>query len=194
MATRTAKKPRMGLDWHNNNLARRSRYLYISLPSLHDYDVKRPIFTFYWGRKNKKRMSDLLFVHVFMTKPEIITFTFCTNIFRLSERKALQEFSEHFASQTAIKRPHRKYRLAIFFFRWLSLSFILKQKLPFSNCLAVLKNLSDNLFCHISNAPSSVIVCSEKSFIVAQLKTHFRQSNCFSSKSNLRNVLKLSEL
>ena len=40
-------KKAMGLDWHNNNLARRSRYLYISLPSLHDYDVKRPIFTFY---------------------------------------------------------------------------------------------------------------------------------------------------
>ena len=40
---------------------------------------------------------------------------------------------------------------------------------------------------------SSVIVCSEKSFIVAQLKTHFSQSNCFSSKSNLLLVLELSE-
>ena len=40
-------KKAIGLDWHNNNFARRSRYLYISLPSLHDYDVKRPIFTFY---------------------------------------------------------------------------------------------------------------------------------------------------
>ena len=116
MATRTAKKPRMGLDWYNNNFARRSRYLYISLPSLHNYGVKRPIFTFYWGRKHKKGMSDPLFVHVFMTKPEIVTFTFCTNIFRLSGiRKALQEFYEHFASQTAIKRPHRKYRLGNFF-------------------------------------------------------------------------------
>ena len=45
----------------------------------------------------------------------IITFTFCTNIFRLSGRKVLQEFPEHFASQTAIKRPHRKYRLGNFF-------------------------------------------------------------------------------
>ena len=74
-------KKAMGLDWHNNNFARRSRYLYISLPSLHDDNVQLPIFTFYWGRKHKKEMSDPLFVHVFMTKSEINTFTFCTNIF-----------------------------------------------------------------------------------------------------------------
>ena len=29
----------------NNNFARASRFLYISLPSLHDYDVKLPNFT-----------------------------------------------------------------------------------------------------------------------------------------------------
>ena len=108
-------KKAMGLDSHNNNFARRSRYLYISLPSLHDYNVQLPIFTFYWGPRHKKEMSDPLFVHVFMTKPEIITFTFCTNIFRLKGRKALQEFSEHFASQTAINQPHRKYWLGNFF-------------------------------------------------------------------------------
>ena len=28
-------------------------FLYISFPSLHDYDVKMPIFTFCWGRKHK---------------------------------------------------------------------------------------------------------------------------------------------
>ena len=40
-------KKAMGLDSHNNNLAHRSRYLYISLPSLHDDNVQLPIFTFY---------------------------------------------------------------------------------------------------------------------------------------------------
>ena len=74
-------KKAMGFDWHNNNFARRSRYLYISLPSLHDSNVQLPIFMFCWGRKHKKEMSDPLFVHVFMTKSEINTFTFCTNIF-----------------------------------------------------------------------------------------------------------------
>ena len=33
-------KKAVGLDWQNNNFARASRILYISLPSLHDYDVK----------------------------------------------------------------------------------------------------------------------------------------------------------
>ena len=36
----------IGFDWHNN-FERRSRYLYMSLPSLHDYDVKLPIYMFY---------------------------------------------------------------------------------------------------------------------------------------------------
>ena len=71
----------IGFDWHNNNFERRSRYLYISLPSLHDYDVKLPIHMFYWGHKHSKGMLDPLFFHVFMTKSEINTFTFCTNIF-----------------------------------------------------------------------------------------------------------------
>ena len=34
-----------------NNFARASRFLYISLPSLHDYDVKMPNCKFYGGRK-----------------------------------------------------------------------------------------------------------------------------------------------
>ena len=39
-----------GLDWQNNNFARASRFLYISLSSLHDYNVKVPKFTFCrWG-------------------------------------------------------------------------------------------------------------------------------------------------
>ena len=75
-------------------------------------------------------MSDPLFVHVFMTKPEIIAFTFCTNIFRLSGREALQELSEHFASQTAIKRPHRKYRLGNFFLPMIKFKFYFETKTP----------------------------------------------------------------
>ena len=35
-------KKGIGLDWQNNNFARASRFLYISLPSLHDYDVELP--------------------------------------------------------------------------------------------------------------------------------------------------------
>ena len=35
----------------NNNFARASRFLYISFPFLHDYDVKIPNFAFYGGRK-----------------------------------------------------------------------------------------------------------------------------------------------
>ena len=75
-------------------------------------------------------MSDPLFVHVFITKPEIITFSFCTNIFRLGGRKALQEVSEHFASQTAIKRPHQKYRLGDFFFPAFKFKFYFETKTP----------------------------------------------------------------
>ena len=35
-----SRKKAIGLDWQNNNFTRASRFLYISLPSLHDYDVK----------------------------------------------------------------------------------------------------------------------------------------------------------
>ena len=46
-------KRAIGLDWQNNNFARASRLLYISLPSLHDYDVELLNFTFYGGREHK---------------------------------------------------------------------------------------------------------------------------------------------
>lgn len=39
-------KKAIGLDWKNNNFARASRVLYISLPSLNDYDVELLNFTF----------------------------------------------------------------------------------------------------------------------------------------------------
>jgi len=39
-------KKAIGLDWQNNNFERASRFLYISLPSLYDYNVKVPNFTF----------------------------------------------------------------------------------------------------------------------------------------------------
>ena len=43
-------KQSLALDWQNKNFARASRFLYISLPSLLDYDVKLLNFTFYGGR------------------------------------------------------------------------------------------------------------------------------------------------
>ena len=39
-------KKAIGLDKQNNNFARASRFLYISMPSLYDYNVKVPNFTF----------------------------------------------------------------------------------------------------------------------------------------------------
>ena len=48
---RESKKKSNSLTRQNNNFARASRFLYISLPSLHDYHVKMPNFTFYEGRK-----------------------------------------------------------------------------------------------------------------------------------------------
>ena len=39
-------KKAIGLDKQKNNFARASRFLYLSLPSLYDYNVKVPNFTF----------------------------------------------------------------------------------------------------------------------------------------------------
>ena len=44
----------IGLDKENNNFAREHAFLYISLPPLHDYNVKLPNFTFCRGREQKK--------------------------------------------------------------------------------------------------------------------------------------------
>ena len=38
-------------DWDENGMQPKIGSLYISLPLLHDYDVKMPYFTFYGGRK-----------------------------------------------------------------------------------------------------------------------------------------------
>ena len=48
---RESKKKSNSLTRQNKNFARASRFLYISLPSLHDYHVKMPNFTFHEGRK-----------------------------------------------------------------------------------------------------------------------------------------------
>ena len=48
-ATRTSKQQRFIKQ--NNKFARASRFLYISLPLLHNCDMKMPNFTFYGGRK-----------------------------------------------------------------------------------------------------------------------------------------------
>ena len=44
----------VALDWQNKNFADASRSLYISLPSLLDYDIKLLNFTFYGGRRHKQ--------------------------------------------------------------------------------------------------------------------------------------------
>ena len=46
-----SKNKAVGLHYHNNNFARDHAFLYISLPSLHDYNEKMPNFMFYGGRK-----------------------------------------------------------------------------------------------------------------------------------------------
>ena len=71
----------VGLDWQNNNLARASRFLYISLPSLYDYDVKIPSFTFCGGREHK---TTTLF---FFSSTPITSF-------RIQPQKKLQTFDE----------------------------------------------------------------------------------------------------
>ena len=44
----------------NNNFARASHFVYISLPFLHDYDVKMPKFAFY-GASLKNQITIILF-------------------------------------------------------------------------------------------------------------------------------------
>ena len=46
-------EPSTGLDEQNKNFAPASRFFYISLPSLHDFHVRLPIFTFYGGLEQK---------------------------------------------------------------------------------------------------------------------------------------------
>ena len=53
-ATRKAKKKKtLGLDWQNNYFARDHAFVYISLSSLHDYNVKVPNFTFCRRQEHK---------------------------------------------------------------------------------------------------------------------------------------------
>ena len=57
-ATRTATaKKAIGLDQQNNNSARDHAFLHISLPSLHDYNVQVPNFTFCRGQEHKTTTS-----------------------------------------------------------------------------------------------------------------------------------------
>ena len=46
-------KKAIGLDQQNNNSARAHAFMYISLPLLHDYNVKVPSLTFCQGREQK---------------------------------------------------------------------------------------------------------------------------------------------
>ena len=55
----------IGLDWQNNNFTRASRFFvhFFILPSLHDYDVKLPNFTFFEGREHKTTTFFFLFLN-----------------------------------------------------------------------------------------------------------------------------------
>ena len=46
-------KTAIGLDWQTTTLHVHRAFLYISLPSLQDYDVKMPNFMFCGGRERK---------------------------------------------------------------------------------------------------------------------------------------------
>ena len=50
------EKKARGLDLQNNNFARAHLFLYISLPTLHDYNVKVPNFTFRRGREQQTNL------------------------------------------------------------------------------------------------------------------------------------------
>ena len=62
-------KKEIGSDKQNNNFAHASRFLYISLPSLHDYNVKLPNFTFCRGRE-QKTTTFLFFSWTLMHSPK----------------------------------------------------------------------------------------------------------------------------
>ena len=62
-ATRTAKKQLVFIDLQNSNSARALRiFWYISLASLHDYDVKMPNFTF--SRENTRQRLSFSFPEI----------------------------------------------------------------------------------------------------------------------------------
>ena len=48
-----SKNALIGLDWSKKFLRAHHAFLCISLPSLHDYDVEVPSFTFFEGRGHK---------------------------------------------------------------------------------------------------------------------------------------------
>ena len=59
------QRERLKSSWflkQNNDFAPASRFLVVSLPSLHDYGVKMPIFTFYGGRKQVTTNCSFSFV------------------------------------------------------------------------------------------------------------------------------------
>ena len=57
-------KKAIGLLTKTTSLHADHAFLYISLPSLHDYDVKMPSFTFYGGRKPSDDKLFFLFLNL----------------------------------------------------------------------------------------------------------------------------------
>ena len=54
-------KKAIALDWQNKTLHVHHAFLYISLPSLHNYDVKLSSFSFNEGRERKERIFFFFF-------------------------------------------------------------------------------------------------------------------------------------
>ena len=56
-------KKAIALDWQNKTLHVHHAFLHISLPSLHDYDVKLPSFSFNEGRERQDKYFLFLFLN-----------------------------------------------------------------------------------------------------------------------------------
>lgn len=63
------KDGKKAIGWDSqNNFACASCFLYVSLPSLHDYDMKLPNFTSYGGREH----TDNHFLFVFVNLDKVL--------------------------------------------------------------------------------------------------------------------------
>ena len=97
-------------------------FLYISLPSLHDYDVKMPIFTFCWGRKHKATT----FFFFFWTSIQSFRIQLQKRLARLTKWMRESRLDRVWSSATSLFKwrfgsRHRRFCLSSLFWfpRWL---------------------------------------------------------------------------
>ena len=77
--TRTAKKP-IGLNWQNNNFARASRFLNISLQSMHDYHVKVTHFSRFVEDVNTRQRLSFSFPELWYSSLELNSKKICQQL------------------------------------------------------------------------------------------------------------------